>query len=268
MLEQTVTIQRKITHYWEEGAIDAPTVVFLHGGFGDASLNWLGVMAQLAADYRLIAPDLPGYGGTDRLSRMTLDGFVDWLLHLLDALKIEQAAIVGNSFGGYIGRVFAVRYPLRTPALVLVNGGVIPAIPVPAKIIARLPGIGGLFYRLLGRSQARWQGLSGAIRDESIVTPARYGNIKANARGLSGLMQALSASAIPTDLTPQVPVLLLWGEEDILSPRVSGERVQAQIPGSKMELIADIGHMPHIEAEDTFVFQLNRFLAGLSTTPS
>jgi pimeloyl-ACP methyl ester carboxylesterase len=70
----------------------------------------------------------------------------------------------------------------------------------------------------------------------------------------------LTLSPEPKVQTPLVPVLLIWGEEDPLSPVEAGERVMESIRGSKMERIANAAHMPHLEAPDVFVFQVKQFL--------
>lgn len=266
--EHTATVQGRTVHYWESGEAGSPAILLLHGGFGDAALHWLDLMPVLAAEgYHVIAPDLPGFGGSQGLPQPRIDALVAWALALLDALPLEQAVIVGNSFGGLIARVLATRHPARTPGIVLVNGGVIPSITPVAKVLAAIPGVGGVLFRQLGRSQASWAGLSGAVRDEDLINEAAYNTIKANARGLGALMRGLTLSSTPEDATPRVPLLLLWGEEDVLAPRVTGERIRDAIPGATLELIAGVGHLPHLEAPDVFGFQLLRFLQGLKTRP-
>lgn len=266
--EHTLDVQGRSVHCWMGGERGSPALLLLHGGFGDAALHWLDLMPQLAAEgYHVLAPDLPGYGGSAALPRTRIDTLVHWAHGLLAAAEVEQAVIVGNSFGGLIARLLAARYPAATPGIVLVNGGVIPAISPAAKVTAMLPGVGWLVFAQLGRSQASWAGLRGAIRDEDALSEAAYNAIKANAGGLGRLMHGLTLSATPQEVTPRVPVLLLWGEEDVLTPRVAGERIRDTIPGATLELIAGVGHMPHIEAAEVFGFQLLRFLRTLKTRP-
>lgn len=124
--EQTITVNGLATRYYEAGSGNTRTLLLLHGRFGDAHLHWAEIMPVLADEFHLIAPDLPGYGGSAPLPALSLEAFVDWTQSLLDALNIEQAAVVGSSFGGTVARLLATMRPTYVPALILVNGGGLP----------------------------------------------------------------------------------------------------------------------------------------------
>ncbi len=105
-------------HYLTAGS--GPPLVLLHGG-GECALAWRWVLPELARRFRVIAPDFPGSGASDRppagYSAAMLGEFVGGFL---DALKIPRAAVAGHSLGGLAAMQFALRDPARVSALALV----------------------------------------------------------------------------------------------------------------------------------------------------
>ena len=262
--EKTVMVDGRTVHYYEAGEKHDEHMLLLHGGFGSAWAQWQDTLPLLAETHHVVAPDLPAFGQSDFLPHMRLGSLIDWTLGLMDALEIKQAVLVGNSFGGLILRLLAANHPERSQALVLVNGGVIPAIPMLAKIVARIPILGGQIYQRITRSTVSRSNLELAIKTESVFTPEFLANVQANQRPLASLMHALSISAIPTERIPDCPTFLLWGEEDAVTPRIVGEHIQREINGAKLSLITNAGHLPQLEAPDVFVGQIQQFLRNLS----
>lgn len=111
------------TNYLEAG--EGPAVVLIHGsGPGvTAYANWRLVLPALADRFHVLAPDMVGFGFTDRPDNVTygVDTWADQVVGLLDALDIGQASIVGNSFGGAIALKLATRFPDRVDKLVLMG---------------------------------------------------------------------------------------------------------------------------------------------------
>lgn len=261
--EHTITVNGKAVHYWEASPQFDEAILLLHGGFGNADTNWSACIDELAETYRVIAPDLPAYGETESIP-ITIQSLVTWTRDFMATIQLEQAVIVGHSFGGLIARILAAQTPKLAPAIVLVNGGVIPAVPTLAKFIARMPIIGGLLYRQIAKSTMSLSNLQSAIKAESVLTPEFREAIRTDLPALAQLMRSLSISPLPEERVPPLPTLLLWGEEDPITPKVIGERIKDNIPGSKLSLIADVGHMPQIEVPDIFAWQIKNFLIQLS----
>ena len=113
------------TNYLHDGAADAPPVLLLHGsGPGvTAYANWRLTIPTLATKLRVVAPDLVGFGFTERPEGVVygMDTWVDQAVGLLDALGIEKASLVGNSFGGGLALRLAARHPERVDRLVLMG---------------------------------------------------------------------------------------------------------------------------------------------------
>lgn len=261
--EKTIRVNNLNVHYWEDGVQHGKPVLLLHGGFGDAWTHWKEVIPLLAEQYRVLAPDLPGYSQSDPLGNVRVAALVDWLRGFMDAAGVDQAVLIGSSFSGLVVRLLAASIPERVPALVLVNGGVIPDAPTFAKILARIPLLGKtLFNRIAASTSSRSElvrifGASEALTDEFV---ARTGK---NREALGRLMQGLTISAIPAGRTPLMPVLLLWGEEDTVTPVWAGENIKNAIPGAKLSLVAGCGHMPQIEAPEVFATQVLMFLNNM-----
>ncbi|HEY6008345.1 MAG TPA: alpha/beta hydrolase, partial [Geobacteraceae bacterium] len=130
-------------HYRASEAGQVP-VVFVHG-YGMSSLIWEKVQILLSARYRSFAPDLRGFGLSDKPERgYGYDELVEDLLQFLRVLKIRQAVFVGHAFGGCILQHFASRHPDRVMALVLVNSAAASLDPpgIDAEVRARLDGYG------------------------------------------------------------------------------------------------------------------------------
>jgi 3-oxoadipate enol-lactonase len=260
---QQVSVKGRSVRYYEWGKPERRTVFLLHGGFGAADLHWNEAGRQLALDYHVIAPDMPGYGGTDPLPNMTIAGLVQWLHDLIDVLEQERVVAVGNGFSGLVARLLAVKYPRQVSALVLVNGGVIPKVNKTAAFIAGLPVVGSMLFRRLAGRMAKRDELKLAIQDEALMTDSVVEQIRSEQTALANFMRALATSPRPEKTVPTVPTLLLWGEEDAITPRAVGEHIHRAIPGSKLELIAQVRHMPHLEVPDIFVWQISKFLESL-----
>lgn len=260
LTEHSITLNNKVVHYWQEGSTQQRPVLLLHGGFGNAYVHWSEVMPLLADEYRLIAPDLPGFGQSDPLRDMSLSGLLDWLRALMTALDIDPAVVVGNSFGGLLARLLAAASPARVPAVILVNGGVIPDVPPLAKLLAKLPLLGRLLFNRIARGTSARARLEETLAVPAILTPQFMLQVDANRRGLGRLMRAITVSSIPPAQTPAVPVMLLWGEADTLASLRVAEYLKTTIPGAYLSPISGCGHLPHIEAPEVFATQVSLFL--------
>lgn len=262
--EKTLTLNNLTVHYLEAGADNGRVLLLIHGGLSDARGAWAATMPLLADEFRVIAPDLPGFGKSTPLPDASVIGVNLWLKTLLDSLNIDQAAVVANSFGGLFARLFATSEPGYVPALMLVNGGSIPDIPSVFGMIARLPLVGSLLFQIIGRQTASAKSLKRMVHMQEVLTPQFIRSAAGNASNFSRLMRGVASHAIPEKRTPSVPTLILWGMEDQLAPLEEGKRIKNSIPGAKLVEIEACGHMPQLEAPEVFVWQVKQFLLQLS----
>jgi len=251
-------------HYQEAGDPKAPALVLIHG-FASSTLVWSKVFLKLAeAGYRVIALDMLGYGysAKPRNGEYTIAGQAKLLMRLLDALGIPRAVIVGSSYGGAVAATCALDYPERVEKLVLV-GTVSNNRPLAYKLMRVFgsPVVGDVVSplligsrRLLRRRMKRVYDRHSWVLDERRVD-ARHLPLRAagTQRAIIRTVRSWDAERISRDahLIGQ-PTLLLWGENDIEIPLADGERLHAEISGSRLIVFLNCGHLPHEEYPESF----------------
>lgn len=261
--EHAVTVNGLPVRYWGDGEDNNRAILLIHGGLTDARLSWSAVIPALAEDYRVIAPDLPGFGKSAQLPDMSMTAICDWIKALLDALNIDQAVMVGSSFGALFTRLFAATYPGYVPAVIMVNGGSLPRISPLVRTMAGLPVIGSILFTMIGRETNSRPSLERMIHVKEALTDELVRMAAANNAVFSQILRQIALHSIPEKRTPPVPTLLLWGENDALTTMKEGERIKASIPGAKLNRIESCGHLPQLEAPEVFVWQIKQFLAEL-----
>ncbi len=266
-------------HYQEAGDHHAPAIVLIHG-FASSTLVWSKVFLQLAeAGFRVIAPDLLGYGysAKPRNGEYTIAGQAKLLTGLLDKLGIPRAIFVGSSYGGAIAATCALDYPDRVEKLILV-GTVNNNRPL-AFMLMRLfgsPVFGDVVSplligsrRLLRRRMKSVYDRHAWVLDERRVD-ARHLPLRAAGthRAIINTVRRWDAERISREahLITQ-PTLLLWGENDREIPLADGERLHAEIPGSRLIVFLKCGHLPHEEYPEAFTNVVIDFVKA-STEPS
>jgi pimeloyl-ACP methyl ester carboxylesterase len=262
--EKMLTVNGRAVHVWQQNDQNGKAVILLHGGFGDAWTNWKEIIPVLAEeDYHVIAPDLPGYGQSAAMPDMRLGALIEWLQALMETLEVKHAVLIGHSFGSLLARLFAAAHPRHTPAVVLINGGVLPDVPATARLIARIPVLGPMLFKRISDNTATRPYTSEAAHVKEALSENFFANINLNRPGLAALMRGLTLSSVPKAHVPPVPVLLLWGEADTITPLNAAEYVKNEIAGSKLTTIADCGHFPHLEAPEVFTRQVVFYLSKL-----
>lgn len=264
LTDHMLTVEGLPVHYWEDGDENSRTLLLIHGGIGDAELHWRPVMPILAETFHVLAPDLPGFGQSALLPQMTTDAILNWMKAFLEALKTDQAVVVGNSSGGVLVRLFAAGNPKYAPAVVLVNGGGVPDVPPALKTLARIPGASNLMFALFGRMATGPGMLRNMIATPALLTDHFQARVKDAAKGFNAILRMLITSPMPTAQRPLVPTLILWGAEDKFTPLSEAQAIKASIPDAALVEISDCGHMPQLETPDVFVWQINQFLDKLS----
>ena len=260
--DKTITLSGLQVHYLEAGEEHSRALLLLHG-MGDAHLNWVQAMPMMAEHYHVVAPDLPGFGSSAVLPNQRTHTLMHWIKTLLDALKLQQAVVVGNSIGGLIARLFSAAEPQYVPAVILVNGGAVPSMPSPFRVAANTPGLGNAIFALLGRSATSRSSIDQMIHVASVKNEDFVKQVTATRPGFAALLRMLARDPLPAS-TPRVPTLLLWGSEDRLATLDDAEKIKASIPGSILSPIAECGHMPQLEATEVFAWQVHQFLENLS----
>ncbi len=247
--------------YLEMGRVDGPCVVFIHG-FGADLLTWQLCLVPLAAQYRLIALDLPGHGrSSPDVGSATLEFMTGWLDETFTALNISEAHIVGHSMGAKIALGFVLSHPHRVASLSLIS---------PA-------GLGGEFHHetldiyLNAQTEEACETLA-----RHLLGPAGQNLVPALTKALfeaarepqraKALVDLLgNAKTYGLALSPEgfdwrhvrCPVQILWGDHDRLIPLPDAHRLPKSAP---FHLISGAGHLPHMESSAAVVAHLKAFL--------
>lgn len=266
-------------YYETSGSTDNPAVVLVHG-FGGSTHNWRFVTQPLAdAGFYVVALDLPPFGLSDK--SIELDYSHSWMADLvaglLDELSINTATIVGHSMGGSVTAQFAVRHPQRVDKLVFVAGGILDqlmnnregSIPILDSIDPESPAA-AMLLRAIFNDDFFTDTLSSAYNDETALTNdvreryAQLVNIEGAPAGFIAFLQADEASPITLDdlasAAEDMPVLLLWGEEDSWVPLSLGQTMHDALNNSELITYPDVGHLPPEEVPEQFSRDLINFL--------
>lgn len=251
-------------HYQEAGDPNAPALVLIHG-FASSTLVWSKVFLPLAEiGFRVIAIDMVGFGysGKPRNGEYTIAGQASLLNSLLDRLNVKRATLAGSSYGGAVAATCALDYPARVKKLVLI-GTVNNNRPLNYKLMRVFgsPVFGDVVSplligsrRLLRRRMKRVYDRHEWALDERRVD-ARHLPLRAagTQRAIIRTVRRWDAERISREahLIHQ-PTLLLWGENDREIPLADGERLHEQIPGSRLIVFLNCGHVPQEEYPEEF----------------
>jgi pimeloyl-ACP methyl ester carboxylesterase len=250
------------TFYLEAGS--GPTVIVLHG-LGATNASMVPTLAALSADHRVIAPDLPGFGESDKPAA-TYDPafFAAWLVAFMDRLGIERASLVGNSMGGRIAIETALVAPSRVDRLALLAPSMAfrkfrHAAPVvrflsPEMGVLPVPLLAPHIHhgvRLLFANPSRLPGpWYDAAVDEFLRvfrTPRGRVSLFAAARQIY-LERPFGARGFWTRLAGlSRPALFLWGDQDRLVPAGFARHVEETLPHARSIVLEGSGHVPQFE---------------------
>jgi pimeloyl-ACP methyl ester carboxylesterase len=249
-------------NYRDEGT--GRTVVLVHA-FPLNSRMWEAQVAELSAEFRVIAPDLRGFGLSGAgPGRHSIDEMAGDIRGLLDELGLSRVTLVGLSMGGYISMAFYRRYREVLEAMVL------------ADTRAAADTDEGRQRRFLSASKAERDGVAAITEDmiplllgktsletrSDLVDRVRKLISENSRQGVAAAQRAMADRPDSTEMlgSVNIPVLLLVGEEDTLSPPAEFRALQAIIPGAELRIIDGAGHLSNLEAPRKFNAALLQFL--------
>lgn len=253
-----------------EAGTGAP-VILIHGLFVDHT-SWDLVMPELAEDFHVVAPDLPGFGASEKPppSRFPygIDAFAEAVADLYAGLQLGPAAVVGHALGGAVGLTLAARHPELVSKLVLIDALCYGSGTGRYGELALLPFVGGFMLKQLwgrGLFRRHFQGtVFGRTSSASAQRIDRYYEAfnapAARSSALATLRASIDTRGVVAQTTRiQAPSLVIWGRHDRVWPASFGQRLAREIRGSGFELL-DAGHSPQEECPAEVVRIVKRFL--------
>ena len=257
----------------ETGAGDA--LVLVHGA-GTSSAIWHRVTPLLADGRRVVAPDVPGYGGSPAAGKgFALEEVTDSLVEGLEQAHVAAPYdLVGHSMGGALAILLAARHPDRVRRLVLVAPAGLAAMP---RVAAGLLGAVAapfaharrtLATPLAGSALVRRLALAGVARDGARVPAEDARTVLASSAGATRIGPGL-ASAATADLRDalahvRAPLGLVWGEHDPVIPPRRIDVIREARPGVELRVVPDTAHAPMLERPEAFCLALEDVLAQLA----
>ncbi len=272
-VEKTIDVQGHRLRYLTAG--EGPPLVLLHG-VGTSSGEWSWVLPGLARNHLVYAIDLPGYDGSYEPPDYAPAYTASFVNSFLDAVGVERAVVVGNSFGGLVALHLALSEPARVSALVLSDSAGLGRVVNSVMAAITLPGGGelartlakmrlGAYQRAVRRALllfARpWQIPLKWIKDQYKL--AQLPNFTdATLASLRTVVDATGQREVLLDQLPrlQMPALIVWGIEDRVVPYSQAKEAIALVQDGSLELISNCGHLPHVEQPKRFIAALEEFL--------
>lgn len=260
-------------------------VVLIHSAGDSATLSWSDAIGPLSARHRIFAPDLPGYGLSDKAENIphTTDFYVDFVRQMMDMLHLDRVCLGGVSMGGGIALSFALRFPDRVEKLVLVDPyGIIDAHAWPTWMyqslhygIHYLPFISNFTYRTLAanRTIVRLQLMASGIFYHPERLPSRlidqaYQHAQVLGQGkayVAWLQSEFLLNGPRTYLVDRlheitVPALFITGDKDRVIPLAYVQKAHTRIKHAQLYVLKDCGHWAQREKPDEFNQVVGQFL--------
>ena len=256
------------TNYHDVG--DGAPALFIHGSGPGVSAwaNWRLNIVPLSASVRVIAPDIVGFGFTDRPPGIAYgkDAWISHLAAFLDALELTQVDLVGNSFGGGLALAFAIRYPERVRRLVLMG-----SVGVSFALTPGLDAVWG--YQ---PSVAAMRGLLDVFAFDQSLMSDELAELRYRASTRPGVQESFAAmfpaprqASIEALASPDAaiaalnqPTLIIHGREDQVIPTTTSERLFELIAHAELHQFGRCGHWVQIEHARRFNLLVTDFLTN------
>lgn len=243
-----------VVHYLEAG--QGPVLILIHG-LGSSASVWRDDIDLLAASYRVIALDLPGYGKSDRpKADYSVEYQAGAVKEFIEALGVDKVTLAGNSLGGWIAALVALDSPDKVSRLVLVDSAGlrreaartdVPLNPATreeekALLLALFADKAKVTESLLNE---QWD----YRKDVRSTVQATIESFKTKAPFLDSRLRDI-----------KVPTLIIWGKQDLLVPLDIADRFARGIRGSKLIVIDNAGHLPQVEQPKAFTRAVKVFV--------
>lgn len=243
--------------YTDEGPDDAPVIIFIHGFPLNKSM-WNRQILALKQYYRVIAYDVRGHGGSESRdgSTFSMEIFAHDLICFMDALKIKKASLCGLSMGGYIALNVIENYQHRFESLVLCDTSCFPdtaeTIEKRMNTIESIKNNGILAY---AESSLKILFAPDSIGTKVFeIESVREMILTTSVQSICNTLQAMCDRKDTSYLLQNIrlPVLILVGEDDIITPPIFAKYMYKKINDSTLHIIKQAGHLSNLENSEDF----------------
>jgi len=267
---QSVVVDGISWPYLEGGPADGEVVVMVHGFGGDKN-NWPLYARYFTKRYRVIAPDLPGFGDNVRDPDLNYGGAAqtERLHAFFTELGLENIHLAGNSMGGFIAPNYALSYPEKHKSLTLIDNAGVTSTHKSELEIAIDNGENPLvatsledFDRLLDFIMHKRTPSPRFMKEALLAVQIRNRDL------LDAIFWEIIDEALHHSLTDRLgevstPTLIIWGRHDRLIDVSCAETMAASIPNNKVVIFEDAGHIPMIEKPRESALHHLELIAGL-----
>jgi pimeloyl-ACP methyl ester carboxylesterase len=242
------------------------TVILIHG-FGASLESWTGIQSEISKEFDVIAFDLKGFGWSTRPDgdySPAEQARVIW--RALAKLGVSNTTLIGHSWGSSVVLAMTLQAPAKVARVGLISAYVYDE-QVPSFFRwSQLPGFGEMLFAMF-YDQRIEERVPLAYHDQRFATQKRVDVVEAEMARPGATAAALATarghhfanlSSKYADI--KQPVMILWGQQDQVTPLHFGQRLQRNIKGAQLEILQQCGHMPMIEARNQTVAALQKFL--------
>lgn len=263
--EKFATVFGAKIRYLEAGDATKPKVILLHG-LGANADSWqsnpmASNIAAMAAKYHVIAPDQIGFGKSDKpFLKYRVGTYADFLDKFMSELKIEKASLIGNSLGGWVGGLMAVKYPNRVEKLLLVDAAGLTPATIDFDRVYQLNNS----TRDEIRANLKLIFANPVFHNEALVDQFMMQRVMTNdGNTINSIIESIKRKEdfLDSELGKiKKPTLIIWGRQDGLLPLSDGEKFNKGIAGSELAVFENCGHVPQFEKAAEFNQKVLEFL--------
>ena len=237
---------------------DDKSILLLHG-LGGSLERWSKVIPFFSNNYRLIIPDIVGFGYSDKPHvEYSIEFFIKFIENFIQALNIDNLYVIGSSFGGLLALEFAIKFPKKVNKLVLLSPAGMMNRVTPTLNLYISAALYPTFYNV---ATAYYE----MVYDPRSVTEASIRDF-INRMSLNNAKYAFMSTLISLKNNPDlkdrlkinIPTLLIWGKDDQLMPLKYAK--DFKIPNSELVIFNNCGHYPHVEKVEEFNKTVFQFL--------
>ncbi|MFC1629911.1 alpha/beta fold hydrolase [Patescibacteria group bacterium] len=255
MKEEKILINNLEVNYKIAGL--GPAILILHG-WGGSSNSWIKVQRILAEKgYKVIVPDFPGFGKSKTpLKPWSVDDYKKWLISFIDSQNLNEFFIIAHSFGGRVAIKFTEDCPEKVKGLILcASAGIKPKPGIKIKIIYRLSRIGNMIF-----SPKPLVRFKDSAKNLFYIFLRNRDYIKANGTMKGTIKMVLEDDLLHHLSNIKTKTLIVWGEVDRMVPVKYAHIFNEKIKDSKLEILSNIGHSPHLEVPEKLSEIIIKFL--------